>query len=69
LSLLPVISELFHRHRALDIMLKDDGHPTKMTHAALANALRPWIVDHLALINEGRAGVPSRGRPASRANE
>jgi hypothetical protein len=69
LSLLPVISALFREHRAVDIMLKDDGHPTKVTHAALERVLRPWIADHLASVNGSRTGIPHREEVGARVNE
>lgn len=47
LSLLPVISGAFEAYNPLEIMLENDGHPTKMLHGQLADYIQPWLITHL----------------------
>ena len=47
LSLLPMISNAFEEHSHSEIMIKDDGHPTPLTHSLIERTLRPWVLENL----------------------
>ncbi len=49
ISLLPIINQGFKKHSHDGIMIKDDGHPTQLTHSLIERTLRPWIIEHLKM--------------------
>jgi lysophospholipase L1-like esterase len=53
-SLLPIIAQSFKEHEPGELMIEDDGHPTRMTHALIESALRPWVVTHLNSVGRSR---------------
>ena len=49
LSLLPTIAQAVKQYQPFysQIVIVDDGHPTSQTHALIANALQPWLINNL----------------------
>jgi lysophospholipase L1-like esterase len=49
LSLLPTIIQAIKQYQPFysQIAIVDDGHPTSQTHALIANALQPWVINNL----------------------
>lgn len=49
LSLLPTITQIVKQHQPFlsQVVIADDGHPTSLTHALIAEALQPWVIDNL----------------------
>jgi len=47
LSLLPVMTQVFKEKQIFEVVIKNDGHPTRDTHAMIAAALYPWLLQHL----------------------
>ena len=43
LSLIPTIQNLFLKLHPAEIMIKNDGHPTPMTHAVIAEQIWKWL--------------------------
>ena len=50
LSLLPTIAQAVKQYQPFysQIVIVDDGHPTSQTHALIANALQPWVINNLS---------------------
>jgi lysophospholipase L1-like esterase len=49
LSLLPTIAQIVEQYQPFypQVVIVDDGHPTSQTHALIANALQPWVINNL----------------------
>ena len=49
LSLLPSMTQIVKQHQPFlsQVVIADDGHPTSLTHALIAETLRPWVIDNL----------------------
>jgi lysophospholipase L1-like esterase len=49
LSLLPTITQAVKQYQPFysQVVIADDGHPTSLTHALIAGALQPWVIDNL----------------------
>lgn len=49
LSLLPTIAQIVKQYQPFysQVVIVDDGHPTRQTHALIANALQTWVINNL----------------------
>jgi lysophospholipase L1-like esterase len=47
LSLLPVMTQVYTEKHPSEILIVGDGHPTPATHALIAAALSPWLLEQL----------------------
>ena len=57
MSLVPTIADLYRSRDPATVAIPMDGHLTDESHAAVAEALQPWLRQHLG--QDGSAGIPS----------